>query len=49
MDKSRYINFEEMKNCLDDENYMVIDVRNPKERIKPGYIPGTKNIPCKYF
>lgn len=45
IDKSRYISFEEMKNCLNDENYMVIDVRNPKERIKPGYIPGTKNIP----
>ena len=49
IDKSRYINFEEMKNCLNDENFMVIDVRNPKERTKPGYIPGTKNIPCKYF
>ena len=48
MDKTRFIDFEQVKNGLSEGKFLLIDVRNPKERINPGYIPGTKNVPRKY-
>ena len=49
MDKARFVDFDEMKEILSQQNILVIDVRNPKERKNPGYIPGTKNVPRKYL
>ena len=49
MDKARFVDFDEMKEILSQQNILVIDVRNPKERQNPGYIPGTKNVPRKYL
>ena len=48
MDQERIIDFEEVKNGIGGDSILMIDVRNPKERINPGHIPGTKNLPRKY-
>ena len=49
MDQERIIDFEEVKNGIGSDSILMIDVRNPKERINPGHIPGTKNLPRKYI
>ena len=45
MDKDRLVDFNQVKETLENNSMLVIDVRNPKERSNPGYISGTYNVP----
>ena len=51
MDKDRLVDFNQVKEAVEHNSLLVIDVRNPGERTKPGYISGTENVPCNlsYF
>ena len=46
-DKLCLIDFQAVQNGLGEGSLPVIDVRNPSERIEPGFIPGTVNVPRK--
>jgi 3-mercaptopyruvate sulfurtransferase SseA len=41
--------YEDVKKGLEEHSFLLIDVRNPEELQKNGKIPGSINIPCKYF
>lgn len=45
IDQEMLIDFEQLKQALKEQSMLVIDVRNPGERLDPGRIPGTKNVP----
>ena len=41
------VDFWDVRHGRADDSMLIIDVRNPKERILPGAIKKTVNIPCK--
>ena len=51
MDHNKLIDFEEVRDGIDNDSLVMIDVRNRHELVKSGpnggRIPGTKNVPCK--
>ena len=51
MDHNKLIDFEEVRDGIDNDSLVIIDVRNRHELVKSGpnggRIPGTKNVPCK--
>ena len=53
MDHNKLIDFEEVRDGIDNDSLVVIDVRNRHELVKSGpnggRIPGTKNVPCKLY
>ena len=53
MDHNKLIDFEEVRDGIDNESLVMIDVRNRHELVKSGpnggCIPGTKNVPCKLY
>ena len=46
-DHKKLIDYEDVKNGIGSDSFLMIDVRNPHELLKTGRIPGTKNVPCK--
>ena len=53
MDHKKLIDFEEVRDGIDNDSLVIIDVRNRHELVKSGpnggRIPGTKNVPCKLY
>lgn len=47
-DSRNLVDFQQMKFGLEDQSLTVIDVRNPNERVDPGHIPGTYNVPRNF-
>lgn len=47
--KSIKMEFSEVKQGLEANSILLIDVRNPDEVQNLGRIPGSYNIPCKYL
>ena len=47
-DNKKLVDFWEVRHARETDSMVIIDVRNPKERILPGAIKKTVNIPCKY-
>ena len=51
MDHNKLIEFDEVRDAIDNTSLVMIDVRNRHELVKSGpnggRIPGTKNVPCK--
>ena len=47
-DNKRLVDFWDVRHGREDGSIVIIDVRNPKERISPGAIKQTVNIPCTY-
>ena len=45
-DAKRIVDFWDVRQGREDGSIVIIDVRNPKERILPGAIKKTVNIPC---
>ena len=43
------MDYEDVKKGLEEHTFLLIDVRNPEELQTHGRIPGSFNIPCKYF
>lgn len=43
------LNYYEVKALKDDENFILIDVRQPEEWKTDGYIPGAISIPRGFF
>lgn len=41
--------FEDIENLPNQSQTLLIDVREPQELIDTGSIPGSINIPCKYW
>ena len=48
-DNKKLVDFWEVRHARENGSMAIIDVRNPKERILPGAIKKTINIPCQYF
>ena len=47
--KSAIVDYETVKGYLKNgSETLVIDVRKPSERLEPGRIPNTKNVPRKF-
>ena len=50
MDKDRLVDFNQVKEAINNSSQLVIDVRNLKERSNPGYISGVNScVPRKIF
>ena len=46
-DTKKLVDFWDVRHGREDDSMLIIDVRNPKERILPGAIKKTVNIPRK--
>ena len=47
-DNKKLVDFWDVRRGREEGSMVIIDVRNPKERILPGAIKKTVNIPCMY-
>ena len=47
-DNKKLVDFWDVRHGRDNGSMVIIDVRNPRERILPGSIKKTVNIPCEY-
>ena len=46
-DTKKLVDFWDVRHGREDDSMLIIDVRNPRERILPGAIKKTVNIPRK--
>lgn len=44
-----YVNYQEFTKLLEQDNTVVIDVREEDEIRRTGSVPGSINIPCKWL